>query len=465
MSTQHNQIDAFAKLLSSWEEAYGLLDCSYLTIKTPDGPKLLFGRILLEPSNVPDSKLQFKFESEHVIAGREIKAISPGDIQTALDQAKKGEMTISDFTCQLPPNQGNPFHLGFFPIYHPLINAGPRFPAIIIRGGSKHELLSMPDFKTPDMFDWELKCASQPFDTLDELLIHLGLPNSSQMGDSVTLEIAARPPASIMDTSEITNREASIKCKVAGGLDIQKINFGLKILRKNLTERSAVAGSSFEWKIEGDFQIGSIKLQIGEATLLQAFLNYNNVALHQWWVFDPQKRMNPRHAIHQVFDPELEVIKERLFKPADDKSRIFEDGVALLFNVLGFSVSHHGKIPKIQKGPDIIAFTPAGHIAVIECTTGLLNQNDKLAKLVQRAKLIKERIVTAGYGHLLVQPVIISSLPKEEVQVHFEEAGKNSIAVVCKENLENLFARVILPPDPDGIFREAAQLIPGIGEP
>lgn len=460
---EDNRIEDFKSLLAAWQETYRFKDCSYLVIKATDGPKLLFGRVLLE-QNVPEPNLLFKVETEHIIAGREIKAILPGEIEAVLDQGRKGEMVVSDLTFQLPPDNVVPFHVSFYPIYHPLIRSGPRLPAIIIRGASKSPLLAVQNFKPYEMFDWELKAASRPFDSLDELLIYLGLPNSLQMDDTTTLELAAKSPAEIMNASQISNGEASIKCKVAVGLDIKKINLGFKIPRVNSTDRSTIAGSSFEWKTEGDFQIGSIKIPVGDAPLLQSFINYNNVALHQWWVIDPQKHLNPRHAVHQIFDPELEVIKQRLFKPADDKSRAFEDGVAFLLNTLGFAVSHHGRIPKIQNGPDIIAATPAGHIAVIECTTCLLNQNDKLAKLVQRTRLIKEKLSTSGYSHLSVQPVIVSALPKEEIKADLEEAGKNGIAVVCKENLENLVNRVILFPDPDGLFRESVQLIPGVGQ-
>jgi hypothetical protein len=60
-----------------------------------------------------------------------------------------------------------------------------------------------------------------------------------------------------------------------------------------------------------------------------------------------------------------------------------------------------------------------------------------------------------------VQPVIISALSKGEVKAHMEEAGKHGIAVICKEDLENLVAtRIVLPPNPDGLFQEAIQLIP-----
>jgi hypothetical protein len=76
-----------------------------------------------------------------------------------------------------------------------------------------------------------------------------------------------------------------------------------------------------------------------------------------------------------------------LLKPEKDRSdraEIFERAVSLLLNLLGFSVANHGLIPKLQNGVDIIARTPSKEVGVFECTTGFLNQKDKLAKLARR---------------------------------------------------------------------------------
>ena len=79
-------------------------------------------------------------------------------------------------------------------------------------------------------------------------------------------------------------------------------------------------------------------------------------------------------------------------KPDTDKPYAFESAVSTLLTLLGFSVANYGRIPKLQKGPDIIAVTPSGHVGIIECTIGLINENDKLAKLVQRTTLIKDEV-------------------------------------------------------------------------
>lgn len=190
-------------------------------------------------------------------------------------------------------------------------------------------------------------------------------------------------------------------------------------------------------------------------------MSYNGKALHQWWVSDPKRHFNPRHAIHQIFDKEeLEILNKLLFGPRKNDQDDFEEGVALLLSVLGFSIVHYGAIKNLREGPDIVAITPLGHIGVVECTIGLLDNKDKLAKLVQRTILIKEGMAKSGYGFLKVQPVIVSALPQKENKGDLDEAGKHSIAVVCRENLETMVNRIKLPLNPEGLFDEAAQLVP-----
>ena len=108
-----------------------------------------------------------------------------------------------------------------------------------------------------------------------------------------------------------------------------------------------------------------------------------------------------------------------------------------LLTIFGFSIASYGKMTKYREGPDIIAEAPSGNIGIIECTVGLLNNNDKLAKLVQRTSLFREKLKEVGYPFLEIQPAIVTPLTRDEVKADIEMAGIHGIAVVCKENLEH----------------------------
>ncbi len=456
---QEQEFSSFENLLTLWKDAYKCAVISYVGVKTAQGPRLLFGRIMLEPSRMGITDTKFKFETEHVIAARSVANATWSDVASFLARAKTGRIPSIDSTAILECDRGRNLSVYFAPIHHPLITEGPRLPCLLIRGISKHDLLIQATDSR--QLDWELKASDIPFDNLDELLIQCGLPTLTQMGDSTVLEVVARSPAWISDKSTIMGGEVRIECHVANALDIGKIRVGYKVFQKDsvVVDRASVSGSTLEWQQENDFKIGICRVSVGDAPLLQAFLSYAGVSLHQWWVRDPQKDLNPRYAVHQVFDEDMKLLKMMLLKPESDKSDAFEGAVSTLCNLLGFSVVSYGRMPKLQEGPDIIAVTPAGKIVVIECTLGLPNKKDKLAKLVQRTTLVKEKLTAAGYGDLQIQAAIVTPLSRNEVVADLEDASKHNIAVICKEDIERLLSRVDLPPNPENLFQELRRMV------
>jgi hypothetical protein len=456
---QEKEFSSFEKFLSLWKDAYQCAVISYVGAKTAQGQRLLFGRIVLEPSRMWITDKKFKFETKHVIAACYMTNATWPDIKSFLARAKSGRIAGIDNTMILECDKGRNLSVYFDPIHHPLITEGPRLPCLLIRGIPKHDLLIQA--ADSRQLDWELKASDIPFDNLDELLMQCSLPTLTQMGDLTVLEVVARSPALISDKSTIMDGEARIMCFVANALDIGKIRIGYKVFHKGfvVVDRASVSGTTLEWQQENDTKTGICRVPVGDAPLLQAFLSYAGVSLHQSWVTDPQKHLNPRHAIHQVFDEDMELLKMMLLKPESDKPYAFEGAVSTLCNLLGFSVVNYGRIPKLQKGPDIIAVTPAGNIGVIECTVGLLNENDKLAKLVQRTTLIKGKLTGAGYGHLQILAAIVTPLSRKEVVADLEAASKHNIAVICKEDIEKLLVQASLPPNPENLFQEVKRLL------
>lgn len=461
MSSPHERdFGDFDSLLSKWKGAYVCAVYSYVGVKTAEGPHLLYGRILLEPSRSGIDETLFTFETEHVVAGRFVRSTTTEDLVVLIEKAGVGKMDRFEGIVSLAAEAGRPFSTYFAPIYHPFVSDGPRLPSLRVHGIAKHNLLVTGG--DARQIDWEMRAADIPFDTLDELLGHCLLPPLAQSGDRTTLEIVARTPGTIGVASIITGGEAVIECRVARALDLGKVRVGYRILDKSQRiDRGSVTGDAFEWRDESDLRVASHRVLVGEASLLEAFLSYDRVPLHHWWITDPEKRLNPRDAIHQVFDQDQEVLRRMVLTPETDKPYAFEAAVSTLLSLLGFSVANYGRIPKLQRGPDIIAFSPLGHVAIIECTVGLLDENDKLAKLVQRTQLIKDKLAKAGYGHLELQAAIVTPLPRNEVVAHLATAGEHGICVVCKEDLERLLSQVRLFPNAERMLQDAKRLIPG----
>lgn len=459
-SPNEQDSNSFRALVSAWEDAYVCAVYAYVAVKIPNEPRLLYGRIVSEPTRSGVSATPLKYETEHIVAGRFVNAIGGSDLDTIVTNAKVGTMEAGGGTISLASETSGNVSTYFAPIYHPFISDGPRIPSLLVRGLAKHGLLGMA--VNSAQLDWELRAADAPFESVDELLGHCGLPMSAQSGDMTTLEVIAKSPALIGTGSVLARGEAVMECRAARGLDVGRLRLGYRIMGGSVpVVRASITGDKLQWADEGDVRVAFHRISVGEALLVQAFLSYDRVSLHQWWITDPTKHLNPRHAIHQAFDQDQELLRRILFTPETDKPYAFEGAVSALLSLLGFSVSNYGRIPKLQKGPDIIAVTPLGHVAVVECTVGLLNENDKLAKLVQRTKLIKTKLAEAGHGRLEVQATIVTPLSRGEVAADLEIAEEHGIAVVCKEDLERLASQVALPPNADRLFTDSRRLIPG----
>lgn len=454
----------FESLLSRWKGAYIRSIYSYVALRKQGGVYLLVGRIFLEPIRDDNNETSVQFETESMVAGRFVRTMTSDSLTGLLVSAKAGRMDVDGGPISLLQDPQGSISASFAPIYHPLISDGPRLPSLMIHGSHKHELLK-PQWDNRQL-DWEVKGADPPFDSLDELLSHYTLPSLTQMGNLSTLEIVAKTPAVIGGSSVIKGIEAIIECRMAKCLDPRKLRLGYRMLQKDQQiVRSSVTGDSFEWRDDKDLKVAFHQVAIGGSSVLQAFLSYDRVFLHQWWVTDPQKNLNPWQAIHQIFDQDSDLLRKMLLKPETDKPYAFEGAVSTMLTLLGFSVANYGRIPKLQRGPDIIAFTPSGHVGIVECTVGLINENDKLAKLVQRTALIKEKLADARYGHLEIQPAIVTPMSREEVAADLPLAGNHGIVVVCKQNIESALSQVGFPPNADRVFQDAKKLVPASEQP
>jgi hypothetical protein len=459
-SNEKNRSD-FVSLITPWADSYKCAVVSFFATKNKEEPCIIIGRIVLEPSITGLKNDSYAFESKSLVAKRGLITLDKQGLLSLISGAFEGVIDIDGIVKLAPGDSGN-YSTYFSPFYYGSLSDGPRLPNFAIDGVSKYQ--APANYYDSRPFDWELKGAETPFDNVEELLALYGLPGISQSGSSTRLEIIAKSPAVIDSRSVITNGRVEIKCVVSDSLDLEKIRVGYKIFQQDFVERLNVSGSDFKWKKQGDVKVGSFKARVGKSSIVQAFLSYSDVFFHQWWISDPKKQLNPRHIIHQTFDEDMELLKKMILRPDGDKSQNFENVISTLLYMLGFSVSNYGRIPKLQRGPDIIAISPSGNIGVIECTVGLLNENSKLDKLVQRTNLIKEKLKASRYGSLQILPVIVTPLPRAEVSANLEAAGKYGIAVVCKEDLEQMLDQVGFPPNGDSSFEEAKRLIPESGQ-
>jgi hypothetical protein len=451
-------LETFNRLIASWKEAYRFADSASVTIKLGSESTLLIGRIILHTAR-PEFHQTLRLDTTHISARRSLIPLQEEAVNRLITSAGEGTMVIDRERFSLR-QEGRNLDTALFPIYHPEVTGGTRIPALRIFGIRKKAILQSAYSKGVEHLDWELKAADQPFDTFDELLSSLGLPTLIKIADMTTLEVIAGSPGLIHESSRIKQGNATVICRLANGLDPTQLKLGFKVQRAGKIDRLTKSGNSFEWTRKEEYQEGSIRIDVGDAPVLQAFLSFENTSLHQWWVLDPDKRFNARHAIYEVFDHELGVLKTFINGQGRDSARDFEKGISFLANLLGFAMVPLSVVPQLADAPDLIVSSPSGHAAIIECTIRNLNENNKLSKLVQRTAQLRERLRSAGLGHLKTQPVIVSLLTRAELQADLPEAGKNGIAVISKEDLQSLLSQATLFPNAEELFSRLSDNIP-----
>jgi len=448
------ELEEFTLLLSKWPKAYTTVNLSYIALKVHEGVRLLSGQVSLE-TDASHNEKPFRFETDHIVAARLTKSMEDESIdQVVAKAAETGEIEIFESNLKIEPEQSSTrfsLYLDTFKI--------PFSPILSVRGISQHGLLTRPGF--PRHLDRELQAADTPFDSIDELVQYCGLPAFTQGMNNTLLEIVLQPPATVSENSIVADSKAIIKCQISNALDRTKIKLGWSlIVGDNNKERASAFGDSFEWQSEQGQTVGAHELQLKDAHAVFVFLSYDNILLDRRLLVDPKKTFNSRCAIHQAFDPKTGFLTEMLFKADGDKATVFEGAVSILMNLLGFSVVHYGNISKLRDGPDIIAATPSGCFAIIECTIGPINQKDKIAKLIRRTHLSRKAVTNACFETSDIQPVVFTQLLREEAIVHFADAAKHGVAVVCREDIENLLKQIELPANADQTFTELRKLIP-----
>jgi hypothetical protein len=162
--------------------------------------------------------------------------------------------------------------------------------------------------------------------------------------------------------------------------------------------------------------------------------------------------------VYETIDPQLQTIQ--LFIAGQGRgqdARNLEAAVAWLLWMLGFSIAHLGAMPKTQDAADLLMATPMGHFAVVECTTGLLKAENKLAHLHERAEVVRRSLRETNNTAFRVLPAIVTSKARNEVTADLEAAERLGIYVMAREGLDQAVNQTLFQPNPDQIYAQAEQ--------
>jgi hypothetical protein len=276
--------------------------------------------------------------------------------------------------------------------------------------------------------------------------------------DVVRFEAIAFEVAAVDLSSSIDGTTAKVGAFLTAGLDPSKFTLGYRVFSQGaVVARHALTGDEFSWT-EGDVgQVGTASIEVPGAAVLHCIATYAGIAQHFGWLADPRTAQNPRRVAYETMDQGLAHLVDVIEKAGirgGYGGRELEPAVASLAWMLGFSVAHMGNTPKLQDGPDLIATTPQGHFALIECTTSHA-KSDKLSLLHGRVQSMRRRLDAAENRHLRVLPVMVTTKSRTDLGRDLEQAASYGVWLIDREGLDDLVGRSLVVPNADQIFEQA----------
>lgn len=447
------QIDTFFSTISPWTLAYQNLRFSYVAFLANDSFVLAHSRLFLNTGR--NSKSQMRFASEHIravhISLKTLKA-SPRELT---DRLLNGHLIIQKEKLLFPGEAGR-YAATFLPFHQLGLARAARCGVLTIKGAR-----NVPQFGQLQI-DWELKAATTPYDSLSELLRDYLLDPLPSDG-AVNFEIWANEVAAIDFQSTVNGSVAKLGVYLGRGLDPKMCRIGYSIFhQQKVRTRSFLGGAKLTWKSKGQAQHGVGEIRIPQGAVLHCFACYAGSAQHHYWLTDPHTAQNPRRAVLMEFDNEEMATLRDFLADAQRKGRNARDlefGVAWLFWLLGFAVAHLGANARTQDAPDLIATTPQGNFAVVECTTGILKADNKLPRVAERTEALRRRLNNSGHSHLRLLPVLVTTKGREDIKGELEQAKQSGVAVVTGEMLAEAINQTIVASDPEKIFDGLVRLL------
>ncbi len=321
-------------------------------------------------------------------------------MDSLLADAAAGKLKIGSTEASCNFDSTHRPHASFYAGHSPLMKrdeSRARSPSIIISGGSIFNLFNK--FPSSADVDWHLRALNPPFMDLAGLYASHGLIKPGH--DQTLIEIRAPAPLFIEQTeSHIESGQAHIVVMAANGMDVGELKVGFK-----------------------------------------------GVGVQQASIVDRSKTFNLRYAVHAAFDPDLDVLRRMLFDSKRD-AKAFEDGVAMVFGLLGFSVVQHGRSKKLSDATDIVAMTPSGITAAIECTLGTPTHGNQASTALQRSEAIRKSFIAKGMKSEVV-PIVVTAMASDDVMQERSEAEGRGVAVICANDLDRILQSIQAMPNPD----------------
>jgi len=415
-------------------EWHNILTRCYLSSRTPQ-------RIVTLP-NLPNTEEVWC--SQHVLP--------LGDLEKVIKGVEEGELRLGSGRVLYRAIRAAAGHDKYHVSGYTFSDLSERFRAsfrpwsshqLTAMGNSVHELfIEVPGRRV--RLDNAVRTLASPFDGLEGLARYaVGSPDALEPNRNCLFELFAPLEALIQDE----------QCHFERGV----LHYALRAGSKAAAQASrlgvfargpgpapyadTVAIRPKQWKESGGYWETEGELELPDHRVATLLLSVGAYAAHRVTLFDVGvKGGNPRLDAFRTFDRAFEVLRDSLASQGSQGAAQFDSAVARVLGLAGFQVIRLSGDKRLEEGVDLVAHVPGGSVCLaIECTTGPLDSNGKLGKLVARAEGLRRDCPS-----LDVQAVIMTTLDAAQVlQTDRDTASDERVAVLCREDLEELVALVL----------------------
>jgi hypothetical protein len=441
---------------------------SYLALKETSNLRLCKGVLHLDWR--PPQKLPPDFETPllkaQYIALKDLRLSAKELIDALLSGALQTRFGKLDF----PPEKDRSYELYYSNRFGSRQNPNSeeiREVELDIRGDKLQQKI---EFRELDSI---IKSSTMPFHSIRDFAETYRLGSVSRQ--EIAVEITAAPLSVLAPKCAVVGTTARMSILLPSGLQRNQSSISYWLEAPNaIKQRGKFNGDLLSWSEDDDIQVGEIVFDVPSGAIVYCVANHEDIPQHQNKFSDPLASHNLIHAIFKTFDQNLEGCKDVLFKAykkgnggksKSPDAREFETAVGWLFGMLGFSVVQLGATTQTSEAPDMISITRKGHVAVIECTTGMLKEDSKLPTLGYRAEKVRKCLAASGFQHLRVLPIIVTQRTEKEVSIEAGLAIKEGIFVIARETLDSMIKRSEVPNDSDELFAKAEASIREIDDP
>jgi hypothetical protein len=305
---------------------------------------------------------------------------------------------------------------------------------LTLRGGRNGDLFRLLP-QGLEGLNRQLRRLARPWSGLDALTLHgIGEVRQVSNDSSSRIHFVAPLPAALFE-DECTLSDEVLRFSVLAGSARLSCVLGLFGQDHNgeIVSRSLPLGAK-RWRRAADGYALRGRVAVPRASELTLMLHVADQAVATLRVRNRSGVPPVLLTVAQALIPEARRFEQYLLDPEPSESREFERAVTRLFTLCGFTVDGVGDAPKTSNTVDAVAMFPDGSaLFTLECTTGPLNNEGKLGKLVRRSAQVRGVLADANIS---VLPVMVSSWSESEASSSEVEAAEaDGITVVWREQL------------------------------